>query len=134
MQLEPSVVCDWVLVWVVVPVLLAGPLVALWIGVWVAVLLPPAVIEPPAMFTGMLTLTAFCGASADDSAVCVVFDSWQDSCAWPGPPQPKLQLEPLEVWLWVLLWVVVPVLLAGPLFALLVGVWVAVLLPPAVIE
>ena len=86
------------------------------------------------MFTGMLTLTAFCGASADDSAVCVVFDSWQDSCAWPGPPQPKLQLEPLEVWLWVLLWVVVPVLLAGPLFALLVGVWVAVLLPPAVIE
>ena len=53
---------------------------ALFVAFWLASLFP-VVIEPPAMFTGTLALTAFWLASASELAVWFVVAHWPDSCA-----------------------------------------------------
>ena len=61
------------MLWVVVAVLLAEPLVASLDGVCVALFSPP-LMSPVVLLTGTLALTAFCLASACETAVWSVSD------------------------------------------------------------
>ena len=77
-QLDPA---DWVwlLLWSVLarlPAALSAPLVAVWLA-----LLSPPWMSPPATFTGVLALVAFCSALALEAASWAVSDFCADSCA-----------------------------------------------------
>src|SRR5882757_6435131 len=85
------------------------------------------------MFTGTLALTAVCSASADEFASCPVSEPWKDCCACPLPPQPIVQLELPASWVWLLDWVVLALLLTGPLVAPFVSVWLALLVPLVIV-
>src|SRR4029077_11994187 len=131
LQAELPASCVWLFFCAVAALLLASPLVAPLVAVCSALLLQ-AVIEPPAMFTGTLALTAVCSAAAVEAAACWVLAAWPDSWNCPLPPHPFSQLELPPFCVWVFSCVVAALLLASPLVAPLVAVCSALLLPAVI--
>src|SRR5919204_471793 len=86
LQDEPPTFWVWSCFWVVSASLDAFASASEFAS-WLAEL-GPAVTLPPAMFTGVLALTAFCLLIAAAPAVWSVEADWTPACKAPGPPPP----------------------------------------------
>jgi hypothetical protein len=117
-QLE-LLVCDCVAFWLVLAVLDADELAALF-KFCEAELEPlagtaPTVVVPtdtpsPLTVTGTFALTAFWVALALELALCVVSEDCESCWAWPDPPQPAVQAGLAADWSWPAPWEVLPLL------------------------